>query len=165
MILRANDLSGVKKLTGQDLKIILIKKSGTLILDTVKQEPFLAPKEYFKPQVTLIFNSDKLLFREKPAQKPQVLARKESVIMFYPLLPAYFSLYFQDRQIAHIELLFNVTTTGKASPSVIIKRKISSGNLEADLLTMRYIGRYLFIQKTLFMPDNWHTVKIDLSAR
>jgi len=47
----------------------------------------------------------------------------------------------------------------------VIKRKISSGNLEVDLLTMRYIGHYLFIQQKRFTPNNWQTVKIDLSEK
>ncbi len=85
-------------------------------------------------------------------------------MMLYPRLPYDFSLYFRDRQAAHIELAFNIKTAGNRE-EVAIKRKISSGNLEADLLSMRYISHYLFIQKTRFAPGVWQSVKIDLAAR
>ncbi|MFA6217216.1 MAG: hypothetical protein WDL87_06170 [Candidatus Omnitrophota bacterium] len=88
---------------------------------------------------------------------------KDSVIMFYPLLPQHFTLYFQDRQSAHIELLCIAGMDQKPS-STIIKRKISSGNLEVDLLAMRYIGHYLFIQQNHFQEGTGQTIKIDLST-
>lgn len=88
--------------------------------------------------------------------------KKKPAIMFYPRLPNYFSVYFQDRQVVHIELLFNITA---ASPenTLTVKRSISSGNLEADLLSMRHISNYLFIQKPSFSTNGWQPVKIDLS--
>ena len=82
----------------------------------------------------------------------------------HPLLPHDFALYFKDRQIAHVELEFNFVSSRQPAVAVI-KRKISSGNLEVDLLSMRYIGHYLFIQQTKFAPNSWRTVKIDLSAK
>lgn len=84
--------------------------------------------------------------------------------MFYPRLPHYFNLYFRHRQAAHIELMFNISASATAS-SIIIKRKISSGNLEVDLLSIRYIGNYLFIEQSRFPHNTWQTVKIDLSTK
>lgn len=90
------------------------------------------------------------------------LRGRKPAIIFYPQLPYTFPLYFQDRQTAHVELLFKIIEPG-AQGSVLVKRKISSGNLEADLLTMRYIGRYLSMEQGNFPLDIWQTVKIDLS--
>ena len=39
------------------------------------------------------------------------------------------------------------------------------GNLEADLVCMRYVSHYLFMQQEKITPGIWHTVKIDLSAK
>ena len=90
--------------------------------------------------------------------------RKEPEIIFYPVLPYGFSLYFNDRQVAHVELMFKVDA--KDNPDYIkIKRKVSSGNLEVDLLTIRYIERYLLNRQVRFEPSNWQTVKIDLSGK
>jgi len=88
--------------------------------------------------------------------------KKKPAIMFYPRLPDYFSVYFQDRQKVHIELLFNITAAAPEN-TLTIKRSISSGNLEADLLSMRHISNYLFIQKSSFTTHGWQPVKIDLS--
>ena len=119
---------------------------------------------YLKPTINLTFNPEKIIFVEKTSNAPFIKRRKEAVLMFYPLLPYHFLLYFKDRQTAHIELLFNVTSAEKTN-SITIKRKISSGNLEADLLTMRYISHYLFIEQARFTPNNWQAVKIDLSTK
>ena len=73
-------------------------------------------------------------------------------------------LYFKDRQLAHIELAFNIISGQKINP-VVVKRKISSGNLEADLLSMRYISHYLYIQQAAFPSDVWQEVKIELSPK
>lgn len=117
-----------------------------------------------KPTVDLNHNSEKMLFVAKRELTPVLRKRKEPVIMFYPHLPYHFLLYFQDRQTVHIELMFDIVSSGMAN-SVIIKRKISSGNLEADLLALRYIGHYLFIQQSSFSKNAWQTVKIDLSTK
>jgi hypothetical protein len=84
--------------------------------------------------------------------------------MFYPRLPEHFLLFFKDRQVVHIELMYNVAPRYKTNV-ITLKRKISSGNLEADLLSMRYIEHYLFIGQTKFVKNKWQTVKIDLSAK
>jgi hypothetical protein len=102
------------------------------------------------------------IFQSAPPSLP--IRKKEAVIMFYPQLPYNFLIYFQDRQLVHIELMYNIISRDSAN-SIIIKRKISSGNLEVDLLSMRYIGHYLFIQQDAFAPNIWQTVKIDLSTK
>jgi len=117
-----------------------------------------------KPALNLAFSTVKEVFTDKPISSPFSLRRKkEPAIIFHPLLPYSFNLYFKDRQVAHVEVDFNIVSRGRRN-SVIVKRKISSGNLEVDLLSMRYIGHYLFIQQARFTPDKWRTVKIDLSA-
>lgn len=94
--------------------------------------------------------------------KPVIDKGKE--IIFYPSLPSSFELYFRDRQVAHVELLFNIEKNS-SSYQIMLRRKISSGNLEADLLTSRYIKRYLYTQSNLAWAEGWRTVKIDLSPK
>ena len=137
-------------------------KSEISALDKISRENRLVSRDYSKPQVSLVLNQDKMVFKQKPMPTTLVSTRKEPGIMFYPRLPYYFALYFKDRQTAHIELMFQVASGERSS--VLVKRKISSGNLEADLLSMRYISRYLFIQPRGFAPDKWQIVKIDLST-
>ena len=117
-----------------------------------------------KPQLHLAFNTQKLVFTEKLQPLLFSLKRNEPAIIFHPLLPYSFVLYFKDRQIAHVELMFRINSSGPRN-SIAVKRKISSGNLEVDLLTTRYIGHYLFIQKASFAPNDWQVVKVDLSAK
>jgi hypothetical protein len=116
-----------------------------------------------KPQVVVAFNRQKTdLDREELAWiKPPKL--KEPVIIFHPSLPHDFSLYFSDRQVAHVELDFRIAPHEELRP-VLVKRKISSGNLEVDLLIQRNIEHYLFIQESRFAPGKWQTVKIDLTG-
>jgi len=97
------------------------------------------------------------------ASTPLPAARKKQPVMFYPRLPYQVSLYFKDRQVVHIELMFNVVPEGRAG-DIFIKRKVSSGNLEADLLSMRYISRYLSVQRMGFTPGSWQSVAIELST-
>lgn len=123
-----------------------------------------SPTYYFKPATSLALNSDKMILVHNQVTPPSAAKEKKSPIMFYPHLPHHFLLYFKDRESVHIELVFNIISTGKTN-SVTVKRKISSGNLEADLLAMRYISHYLFVQQAVFVPNKWQTVKIDLSAK
>jgi len=118
----------------------------------------------YKPSASLSFDNEKETYIAKPVLPLPPSHRGEPAIIFHPLLPLGFSLYFNDRQVAHVELMFKITSFGLRSP-ILIKRKISSGNLEVDLLSMRYIGHYLFIQQKNFNPDSWQIVKIDLSAK
>ncbi|MFA5118054.1 MAG: hypothetical protein WC695_04270 [Candidatus Omnitrophota bacterium] len=122
-------------------------------------QPAYEPKPALAHQLSL----KKCSFSYHAAAKTGRHILKDHDIMFYPLLPQHFMLYFQDRQSAHMELLCKAGKVQKPS-SIIIKRKVSSGNLEVDLLTMRYIGHYLFIQQRHFIEDTWQTIKIDLSA-
>ena len=73
-------------------------------------------------------------------------------------------LYFKDAQQAHIELLYRSDAVEGVGP-VSVKRKISSGNLEADLLSMRYMSHYLSLQQARFSPGIWHPMKIDLAPK
>ncbi|MGE5308057.1 MAG: hypothetical protein ACM3OC_03150 [Deltaproteobacteria bacterium] len=98
------------------------------------------------------------------AAAPAVFAvKKDSVITIHPLLPYGLQLYFRDRQSAHLELMFMIYTNRPEKKFIIIKRKVSSGNLDADLLCSRYLGHYLFIQQERFATNTWQTVRIDLS--
>ena len=146
------------------IKDFFTHKIGVLMLAKANKAAPELTSSYLKPKITLPFDDKKILSMRPSMQISPISKKKESVIMFYPQIPYNVSLYFKDRQVVHIELMFNVVPTGK-SRSILIKRKISSGNLEADLLSMRYISRYLFIQRMGFAPNNWQTVKIDLSTK
>lgn len=163
-ILRDSDLKSRYTFNPPEIKNVFMRKPNTLLLDKTNKEYPLISNYYLKPKVTLAFNEDKIIFTEKSTQMSPVQRRKESVIMFHPALPYNFLLYFKDRQVVHIELMFNIISRGEVNP-IVIKRKISSGNLEADLLSMRYIGHYLFIQQARFSPDNWQIVKIELTPK
>lgn len=163
-ILNNSDLINRPFLKFLPIKNIFKERVDILKLDKTNKAYPAQEKYYSKPAVNLALSEDKINFipKEKPASFAST--RKESVIMFYPQLPYHFLLYFKDRQIVHIELKFNIVV-GEGTNSILIKRKISSGNLEADLLAMRYVEHYLFIQQKQFSLNNWQTVKIDLSAK
>ena len=162
-ILGKTDLIESKGINSFDIRSTLINKSSVSNLAKINNEYPFSSEDYLKPQTTLTISDEKIIFIPELSSISIAPKRKEPVIMLYPHLPYHFALYFKDRQVVHIELEFNLKPQAERSRTVI-KRKISSGNLEVDLLSMRYISRYLFIQKTGFTPDNWHTVKIDLSA-
>ena len=86
--------------------------------------------------------------------------KANSGIMFYPPMPYHFLLYFNNRQTAHMEVAFYISPEGKV---VGIKRKISSGNPEVDLLIMRNLSHFLNLCKSNFALDSWQIVNIDLS--
>ena len=119
---------------------------------------------YFKPEADLLFNGEKMIPAPKIEPPAFMQNKREPSIMFYPALPYHFLLYFKDRQVAHIELMFNLSSNNGIN-AVTIKRKISSGNLEADLLAMRYISHYLSIQQKSFPLNTWQSVKIELKAK
>ncbi len=162
-ILRTPDLMKSRIIDLRYKKEGLPGKSEILTFDKINRKNLLLPKDYTKPPVLLTLNQEKMAFAQESNPIPFMTARKGPAIMFYPRLPYHFALYFKDRQTAHIELGFKVVS-GDTRNSVLVKRLISSGNLEADLLSMRYISRYLFIQQRGFVPDKWQTVKIDLST-
>lgn len=142
----------------------LFSRPDTLILKKIRQESSLYAGWHMKPQMPLEFIPQKGIFKRETAPLVFFPKRKEPQIVFHPLLPYSFTLYFRDRQVAHVELMFNLASSG-LHRSIEIKRKISSGNLEVDLLSQRYIGHYLFIQQARFEPNRWQSVKIDLSAK
>lgn len=140
-----------------------IRKPDIAILNNASEELKLPSGSYFRPRLNLAIIKEREPFIDKlPAFSPP--KRNEPTIVFHPILPYSFPLYFKDRQIAHVELMFKTIASGSRN-SILVKRKISSGNLEVDLLVMRYIGHYLFLQQPDFTPINWQTVKIDLSAK
>ena len=122
----------------------------------------LAGQGYLKPPVLVSAVSEKQAFIQK--FKMPLKNKERTAVMFYPRLPPYFSLYFKDRQVVHMELMFQIVHGPQHSP-ISIKRKISSGNLEADLLCMRYINHYLFVQQGMFASSGWQSVKIELSPK
>ncbi|MBI4707877.1 MAG: hypothetical protein HY761_08140 [Candidatus Omnitrophica bacterium] len=124
-----------------------------------------AEKEYFasfKPAVTFESSPEKAIFNEARLGPYVFPVKKEPAIYLRPLLPYSFTLYFNDRQTAHVELLYKITLL-RENGYPVVKRKISSGNLEVDLLSMRYISHYLFVRKASVNPESWQAVKIDLS--
>lgn len=144
--------------------IFFNRKPDTKELDKISKVAIMTQRSYFKPQATLAYNADKEAFVLKPEPPKLFLTRKEPAIIFHPLLPYDFTLYFKDRQVAHVELMYKVMPHLEGA-SAMIKRKISSGNLEVDLLSLRYISRYLFMQHKGIIAVDWRTVKIDLSKK
>ncbi|MDP2923158.1 MAG: hypothetical protein Q8O30_05490 [Candidatus Omnitrophota bacterium] len=164
-ILRGSDLFSRQNFKSQDIKEIFMIKSNAALLNNIKGNYFSSISGYYlKPMAILSFNEEKAIYMPKTTPVSFPLLKRPQAIMFYPTLPYHFLLYFKDRQVAHIELMFNIISTPKTN-SIAVKRKISSGNLEADLLAMRYISHYLFIQQSGFSTDNWQTVKIELSPK
>jgi hypothetical protein len=163
-ILNSYDLISANTLHISKIKDIFFRKPDTSLLGNKNITYPAISDYYFKPQAALAQREEKTSFMAKQELKAPPAPKKESVIMFYPPLPYHFALYFKDRQAVHMEIMFNITSLGDTN-SIEIKRKISSGNLEADLLSMRYLNPYLFIQQKRFAPNSWHTVKIDLSPK
>jgi len=148
------------------LETIFKRNSNKMLLRESRSEAPFSFDYYVKPLLVpdrMSGNQKATLFLKTADGKPPMV-RKEQTVIFHPLLPYSFPLYFHDRQVAHVELMFKIAPQGMKN-SILIKRKISSGNLEVDLLSMRYIGHYLFIQPRGFVPEDWQTVKIDLSAK
>jgi hypothetical protein len=147
-----------------DVSKIFLKKPNTAVLDRSRAVNF-EYSYYIKPQAAFAYgDGTKQLSGLATSSAPSLPLHKESVVMLYPRLPPHFSLYFTDRQTVHIELRYTAITQGQTH-AVILRRKISSGNLEADLLAMRRLSHYLFIRQADIPLDSWQTVKIDLSLR
>ncbi len=143
-----------------------LNKNDVLKLKAVDKDEVLKLPFYRKPKTDIVLVDDKGVFipqdnRLKPALP--VIRRKASV-MFYPRLPYNFLLYFKDRQVAHIELAYKLNSSGDGLNIVDIRRRVSSGSLEVDLLSMRYISQYLSIQKMSPTAENWQTVRIELKG-
>lgn len=138
--------------------------SEILPRNNISEQSSFINKQYLKPYVHLVSSGDKLSVPFLQKESTFIQQREKQPIVFYPELPQHFLLFFKDRQAVHIELMFNILLGTKIN-SIDIKRKISSGNLEADLLTMRYISRYLFIEQSRFPKNSWQAIKIDLSTK
>lgn len=145
-------------------KNISASRLNPSILGKVSNDFFTLNGALIKPQTACVYVKEKSLFAPELKVAPFDIRRKEPSVTFHPFLPQSFPLYFQDRQIAHVELLFNVVTD-RHRRFINIKRRVSSGNLEVDLLSMRYMSHYLFIQQSRFLPNSWQVVKVDLSAK
>jgi len=117
---------------------------------------------YIKPACSLREASQKLLLAPEINFPKPAPPAKTSVVMFHPLLPYNFLLYFAGRQAVHIELMYKNAPTVSAN-TLMLKRRISSGNLEADLFVMRYFSHYLFVEQPNLAKSTWQTVKVDLS--
>lgn len=168
-ILRSSDFINNRDFGIGIKKTWFAAKSEILVLDKINREnqsgyrPMLSNDWQIKPLVSLAPAQGKIELAQKVTPIPFITQARQQALMFYPRLPYRFALYFKDRQTVHIELMFEVALTDKVK-SLLVKRKISSGNLETDLLSMRYISRYLFMQQAAFSPNKWQTVKIDLST-
>jgi len=158
---RLLDLSGVASPTA--LEDIFLKKRTVGMVKPAQPQGLPPIERYTKPLSAFALEEKRPLavIQVNPRAIPPV--RKEQVVMFYPQLPYQVSLYFKDRQVIRIELMFNVSPEGHTG-AIAIKRKISSGNLEADLLSMRYISRYLAVQRMGYAPGSWQSVEIELST-
>lgn len=119
---------------------------------------------FVKPKVSASFSGTKQSYFIRLPDWQIAPKKKRDVLTFYPVMPRHFSLYFKDRQVAHIELMFNIPKD-KKNAVVTIKRKVASGNLEVDLLSKRYMSHYLYLQQSRFTPDKWNTVKIELAPK
>lgn len=117
-----------------------------------------------KPRIAFVDGESKLGYSDKLLPADFVQQQKAPVFIFHPILPAGFSLYFKDRQLAHVELSYRMPSGGAGHLLPVVKRKVSSGNLEADLLCKRYITNYLFARQMALAPSVWQVVKIDLSG-
>ncbi len=119
---------------------------------------------FLKPLSPALSNREKAPFVNNAPVLPASLKRESPRVIFHPVLPYNFALYFTDRQVAHVELSFKLLPY-PAKNTFEIKRKVSSGNLEVDFLCMRYIWHYLFVRQPNLPVDTWQTVKIDLSQK
>lgn len=120
---------------------------------------------YLKPRLAISGAAAKPVFVPSSAKAYLAEKKGEPAVMLYPQLPYGFLLYFRDRQIVPIELEFSIASGEDEGSHILIKRKVSSGSLEADLLAMRTIKHYLFIQQGRFSRNKWQAVKIELSAK
>lgn len=139
-------------------------KADSFLINSTERNNLLTKESYFKPLNPIELENKKVALVDYGSINSFLSHKQESPLMFYPRLPNYFPLYFKDRQIVHIELMFKIISLDQMN-SVLLKRKISSGNLEVDLLAKRYIGHYLFIQQTRFPTNNWQKIKIELSPQ
>jgi len=173
-LLKKNDFSaparkeinhpGIQSIAGRNQNIEKVFRDKNIknltAYNNKKENEYFFREFYLKPQMNLnVKNKEGVNLRSGISG---FSLNKDSVFMFHPVFPAHFSLYFKDRQVVHIELAFNIKSEGR-NKTIAVKRKISSGNLDVDLLSMRYISHFLFIQQARFAENNWQTVKIEFS--
>jgi hypothetical protein len=139
-------------------------KQDVAIVSKVDREGFSAPQGCIKPSLAFGFGAQKSVFTEKTALVRYIPRSPEGAMVFHPVLPYDYTLYFKDRLVAHVELEFDIVSR-QGKSSVEIRRSITSGNPEVDLLIMRNISHYLSMQQKRFSPNSWQTVKIDLSQK
>jgi hypothetical protein len=126
----------------------------------VEKEPLMgirAKPSSNKPLLANLVDKKSTYFR---TIAPLKIKKTDSSIMFYPPMPYHFLLYFKNRQTAHMEVAFYISPKGKV---LGLKRKISSGNPEVDLLVMRNLIHFLNLCKSNLALGSWQTVRIDLS--
>jgi len=146
----------------------LIAERRTVNMKTVypkkREGDFALPslQEAVKPMAQLSASVDKKIFLPERTQGFMYAYKEKPPLTFYPILPYSFLFYFRDRQTAHIEFTFYISDAGKIT---LVKRKVSSGNLDADLLAYRYITHCLFLQEGRFPANTWQNVKIDLTRK
>lgn len=151
-----------------------VSPQGTVTALPVKQKNVIPRQRYLQPLRMPHANLEtiKPLLFVQPFPQKGLFAENERFTMprvednpvfLHPLLPSEIQMYFKDRQQVHIQLLFKIIDEGKKN-SVVVARKVSSGNLEVDLLCARYIWHYLRMQQSRFSSNAWQTVKIDLST-
>jgi hypothetical protein len=162
-VLNNTGITGAQFMNLGNMKQIAVTRGQPLGLGKDKDAVFGAPFLSIKPLVSAAFNESKPDFAREELAWIRPPKLKEPVIIFHPSLAHDFSLYFSDRQVVHVELDFKISPREGPEP-VLVKRKISSGNLEVDLLIQRNIEHYLFIQESRFAPGKWQTVKIDLTG-
>ena len=129
-----------------------------------KDDDFLSPsiKDALKPSADFIRPAQKSTFVEQRSSSFVYQPKEKPALTFYPVLPYSFILYFTDRQTAHMEFTFYISDDGKITH---VKRTVSSGNLETDLLAYRYVTHCLFLQEGRFPARTWQNVKIDLTRK
>jgi hypothetical protein len=132
---------------------------ATMLKPSSSEAPGLISKDISlkKPPTLILTESKAAYFKSVPSAK---INKADSSIVFYPPMPYHFLLYFKDRQVAHMEVAFYISPEGKISG---LKRKISTGNPEVDLLIMRNLFHFLNLCKSNFSLSSWQTVKIDLT--
>lgn len=119
---------------------------------------FVSSSIFFeKPPVLTLIDNKLVFFKPTPSMKAK---KEDTSIMFYPPMPYHFLLYFKDRQVVHMEAAFYISPEGKIAG---LKRRVSTGNPEVDLLIMRNLAHFLNLYKSNFTLNSRHTVKIDLS--
>jgi hypothetical protein len=113
-----------------------------MTINLVKEEVFFDSSNQVFSQAALYFNKN-----------------KEQVVIYQPNVPK-FLFWFRERPPADIELSFFVSSQGKA---IFIERTVSTGSLEADLLAMYYLKRWIFFQPGLYNTTTAsHKIRLNL---